>query len=95
MILLKISVNKQSKSSRQAEDTITGFAQSNAWKYWLIGDLVQGWLEGSILNCGFVLKLDEEVTNNFGQAYFHSSDYEDDSSKCPKLTIRYYIPENN
>jgi hypothetical protein len=52
---------------------------------------VQAWLDGSITNYGVVLKdIDEASVNTL--AYFWTSDYTTDTSKCPKLEIDYYIP---
>jgi len=53
--------------------------------------LVQGWIDGTITNYGVALKdTDETSVDTF--AYFFTSDYTTDTTKCPKLVISYYIP---
>jgi len=61
------------------------------WKSWDINVLVQGWLDGSIINYSAVLKdTDETSVNSF--ATFYTSDYTTDTNKRTKLVIDYYIP---
>jgi len=66
-------------------------AGATTWEYWDIDTLVQGWLDGTITNYGMMLKdTDESSVNTI--AYFFTSDYITDTTKCPKLEIDYYIP---
>ena len=66
-------------------------AGATTWEYWDIDTLVQGWLDGTITNYGMMLKdTDESSVNTI--AYFFTSDYTTDTTKCPKLVINYYIP---
>jgi hypothetical protein len=85
-----ITWNIQPTFSVDAEIT-TNITATAAWKSWDIDTLVQAWLDGSITNYGVVLKdIDEASVNTL--AYFWTSDYTTDTSKCPKLEIDYYIP---
>jgi len=85
-----ITWNMQPTFSVDAEIT-SNITATVAWKSWDIDTLVQAWLDGSITNYGVVLKdIDEASVNT--EAYFYSSDYTTDTSKCPKLEIDYYIP---
>lgn len=86
-----ITWNNQPTSSTVAEAFCTVYA-STAWRTWYnIGDLVQGWVDGSITNYGMLLKVTGE-TSIIMIAIFTSSDHTTDPSKRPKLTINYYIP---
>jgi len=85
-----ITWNIQPTCSADAEIT-SNITATIAWKSWDIDTLVQAWLDGSITNYGVVLKdIDEASVNTI--AYFYTSDYTADTSKCPKLEIDYYIP---
>jgi len=85
-----ITWNIQPTCSVDAEIT-SNITATIAWKSWDIDTLVQAWLDGSITNYGVVLKdIDEASVNTI--AYFRTSDYTTDTSKCPKLEIDYYIP---
>jgi len=66
-------------------------AGATTWNSWDIDDLVQAWLDGGIANYGAVLKDTNESSGNT-IAYFYTSDYTTDTTKCPKLEIDYYIP---
>jgi len=66
-------------------------AGATTWNSWDIDDLVQAWLDGDIANYGVVLK-DTNETSGDTIAYFYTSDYTTDTTKCPKLEIDYYIP---
>jgi hypothetical protein len=62
------------------------------WEYWDIGDLVQGWVDGSIPNHGVLLKDSDEATEKAYKA-FYSSDFDPDPNKRrPKLVVVYYEP---
>ncbi|MFZ2331205.1 MAG: DNRLRE domain-containing protein, partial [Atribacterota bacterium] len=61
------------------------------WREWNIRNWVQGWLDGSFENNGILLKATSETTIE-ARGYFYSSDYTDDTTKRPKLEIKYYIP---
>jgi hypothetical protein len=85
-----ITWNIQPTFSVDAEIT-TNITATADWKSWDIDTLVQAWLDGSITNYGVVLKdIDEASVETI--AYFRTSDYTTDTSKCPKLEIDYYIP---
>jgi hypothetical protein len=85
-----ITWNNQPISSTELEASCTVFAVI-AWRTWYnIGDLVQGWWDGSITNQGILLNSTDEASPTI-IAVFCSSDNAD-TSKRPKLTINYYIP---
>jgi len=88
-----ITWNNQPTSSTVLEASCTVYAAvPAAWRTWYnIGDLVQGWLDGSITNQGILLNSTDEASLTM-IAVFCSSDYTTDTSKRPKLTINYYIP---
>jgi len=81
----------QPTSSADAEITNNITAGAITWRFWDIDTLVQGWLDGTIINYGIVLKDTEETSVNT-IAYFWTSDYTVDPSKYPILEIDYYIP---
>ena len=86
-----IDWDPQPTSSTDAEVTNNINAGAITWESWDMDTLVQGWLEGTITNYGMVLKdIDESSVNTI--AYFYTSDYITDTTKCPKLEIDYYIP---
>jgi hypothetical protein len=85
-----ITWSNQPNSSTGAEATRNVYT-STAWRNWDIDDLVKGWLDGSIINYGMLLKATNEASINM-KAAFHTSDYTSDTSKRPKLEIDYYIP---
>jgi len=86
-----IDWDPQPTSSTDAEVTNNIYAGSITWESWDIDTLVQGWLDGNITNYGMMLKdTDESSVNTI--AYFYTSDYTIDTTKCPKLEIDYYIP---
>ena len=87
-----ITWNNQPTSSSEVEASCTVYTGSTVWKTWYnIGDLVKGWLDGSVTNYGMLLKAANELSINV-KAAFRTSDYTTDTSKRPKLTINYYIP---
>lgn len=87
-----ITWNNQPTSSTVAEATCTVYPTSNIWRTWYnIGNLVQGWLDGTIINQGMLLKATDETLIDLAVGCW-SSDYATDTSKRPKLTINYYIP---
>ena len=86
-----ITWNSQPTSSSEAEAFRTIYTSTGTWRTWYIDDLVKGWLDGSITNYGMLLKPADESSND-KTAYFRSSDYTFDNTKCPKLEIDYYIP---
>jgi len=86
-----ITWNLQPTSSTDAEIAINITAGAVTWKSWDIDTLVQGWLDGTIANYGMMLKDTDESSDNT-IAYFFTSDYPTDTTKCPKLEIDYYIP---
>jgi hypothetical protein len=87
-----ITWNLQPTCSVDAETTSDITIGDINWKSWEIDNLVQAWLDGSITNYGVVLKGTDEASVGPAMAYFWSSDYTTDTSKCPKLEINYYIP---
>ena len=64
-------------------------APTGDFRYWVITDLVRGWLGGSIVNYGLVLASPNEGGLE-GWIGFYSSDAS--ASLRPKLTITYYDP---
>lgn len=86
-----IDWDPQPTSSTDAEVTSNITVGAVTWKSWDIDTLVQGWLDGTIANYGMLLKdTDESSVNTI--AYFYTSDYTTDATKCPKLEIDYYTP---
>ena len=86
-----ITWNHQPDSSSVAETSCNITIGSIGWESWDIDNLVQGWLDGSIINYGMLLKPSNETIISVG-AVFSSFDYYFDSSKHPILEINYYIP---
>ena len=86
-----INWNSQPTYSTEAECSRTIYVGQVIWKDWDMDDLVQGWLNGTISNYGMAL-IDTDETSVNTIAYFHSSDYIDDTTKRPKLVVDYYIP---
>lgn len=87
-----ITFNNKPEAFTQAEHTIniTTKPGDGKWRDWHIGNLVQGWLDGSIENYGILLKaVDEATINTF--ASFRASEYSNPGER-PKLVIHYYIP---
>ncbi len=84
-----ITWNNQPASSSDVEYTRNVYSSTDTWRSWTIGDLVKGWLDGSITNYGMLLKPVIEPATN--RAYFDSSDYSTATSR-PQLLISYYIP---
>ena len=73
------------------ESTASVTVGDTGWLTWNITDLLQGWIDGSIVNYGVVIKaINEGVGNNYINC--HSSDYTDNPILCPKLEINYYVP---
>lgn len=88
-----ITWNNQPTSSSEVEASCTVYATINVWRTWYdVGDLVRGWLDGSITNYGMLLKATTSETSLDIIAGYYSSDYTSDTSKRPKLEISYYIP---
>lgn len=85
-----ITWNTQPTSSSVSEDYYS-IGASSGTETWYVDDLVMGWIDGSISNYGLLLKPTDEASND-QSAYFYSSDYTSNISKCPKLEIDYYIP---
>lgn len=85
-----INWNNQPTSPSEAEDYYTINSSSGTWRVWYVDDLVKGWLDGSIINNGVLVKPTDESSND-KIAYFHSSD-SSTSTLCPKLEVWYYIP---
>jgi hypothetical protein len=65
-------------------------AVSNAFLNWYITDLVKGWWNGTIPNCGVMLKDTDESTEEAWKR-FYSSDYAT-AAEHPKLIITYFDP---
>jgi hypothetical protein len=88
-----ITWNNQPTSSTMVEASCFVNFDCFIWRIWNnIGDLVQGWLDESIANYGMLLKATTDETSLTLLVSFWSSDYTDDPSKRPKLTVDYYIP---
>ena len=88
-----ITWNNQPTSSSEVEASCTVYTTINVWRTWYdVGDLVRGWLDGSITNYGMLLKATTNETSLDIIAGYYSSDYTSDTSKRPKLEISYYIP---
>lgn len=86
-----ITFENQPKALDKIEHStnITTKPVGGEWKDWYLGDLVQGWLDGSIKNYGILLKAVDETINTL--ASFRASEYSNPSER-PKLVIHYYIP---
>ncbi len=83
--------NNQPISLSQVEAIRIVHDTKGTWRTWYINDLVKGWLDGSIPNYGILLKAIDDSAND-KVAYFRSSEYMTDVTKCPKLVIGYYVP---
>jgi hypothetical protein len=86
----KITWNDQPDSLPKAEYTLYVYFTTGTWRTWMIGDLVKGWLDGSIANYGILLKPVDEASND-KIAYFYSSD-SSNTPRLPKLVIEYDVP---
>ena len=87
-----ITWNNQPTCSTESEytRTISSGSSNYVYKYWYnLTDLVQGWLEGSIVNHGMMIK-DEDESSLDTMASFASS--ENTEPYRPKLTVNYYVP---
>jgi hypothetical protein len=86
-----ITWNNQPKYEPSPESTSTITVGATTWLSWDITALLQGWVDGSIVNYGVVLKdTDESLGDTFIRCY--TSDYTANPNQCPKLEITYYIP---
>jgi len=87
-----ISWNNQPTCSTESEYTLTIYSGSTTgvYKHWYnLTDLIQGWLDGSIVNYGMMIR-DADESSLDTMAWVGSS--EADEEYRPKLTINYYIP---
>ena len=84
-----ITWNNQPASLSDAEYTRDVYDSSDTWRSWNFEDLLNGWLDGSIVNYGMLLKPVSEPATN--RANFHSSDHSD-NTYYPQLLISYYVP---
>ncbi len=82
--------NQPASSSEAVDIQILPTIYTSDFVYWQIGDLVKGWQEESIANCGMVLRhTDESSVDDI--KWFFSSDYSTVIDH-PKLIINLYIP---
>lgn len=87
-----ITWNNQPTSSSEAESTdYLSSSTENTWIFFNIGDLVKGWVDGSIPNKGMLLKPVHEPATN-GTCFSSSDISETFSYYRPQLLITYYIP---
>lgn len=86
-----ITWNNRPEFLLSPESTIPVNTGATTWLSWDITSLLQGWLDGSILNHGVLLKNTGESSVNT-IIWCRSSDYTTDPTLCPKLEIIYYIP---
>ncbi|PKP55334.1 hypothetical protein CVT91_15940 [Candidatus Atribacteria bacterium HGW-Atribacteria-1] len=87
-----ITWNNQPQCSTESEYTCTIYSGSTTgvYKYWYnLADLIQGWLDGSIVDYGIMIRDADESSLNT-MAMVGSS--ESDEEYRPKLTINYYVP---
>jgi len=86
-----ITWNNQPASAAATEDVVPApAAHTDSFVSWNIINLVQGWVEGSIVNYGVKLADTDESTQEKWKA-FYSSDW-GTAVQRPKLTIHYYDP---
>jgi hypothetical protein len=83
--------NQPTSAATQVYTRTVPASATNAFLYWDIDSLVQGWIDGSIPNQGVMLR---DIDEGTVEAYkdFRSSDYATDITKRPKLVIYYYDP---
>jgi len=86
-----ISWNNQPTYQPIAGSTKLINTDKTGWISWDITALLQGWLDGSMINYGVVLRKADEL---LGGTYIRcrSSDYTVDPTQCPKLEVIYYLP---
>lgn len=65
---------------------------TSSWVDWDVTGLTQGWVDGSVVNNGFVIKKNVETGAVFDSKGFYTSDYMGDPSLRPKLVIEYTPP---
>ena len=84
-----ITWNNQPEYLPSPESTVTITVGATAWLSWNITSLLQGWVDGSIINYGILLKdTDEPMGDTFIRCY--TSDYITNPNQCPKLEVTYY-----
>jgi len=87
-----ITWNNQPTCSTESEYTLTIYSGSTTgvYKHWYnLTDLIQGWLDGSIVNYGMMIR-DADESSLDTMAWVGSS--EADEEYRPKLMINYYVP---
>jgi len=87
-----ITWNNQPQCLTESEYTLTIYSGSTTgiYKYWYnLTDLVQGWLDGSIVNYGMMIR-DADESSLDTMAWVGSSEANEEYR--PKLTINYYVP---
>ena len=85
-----VTWNNQPTSIPDAEYTLYVDSSIDTWRIWSIGDLVEGWLDGSISNNGITLKpVDESLNDKY--TVFEFSENTIDITKRPQLVIDYYV----
>ena len=86
-----ITWNNQPDYLPSSESIVTITVGAITWLSWDIASLLQGWVDGSIVNYGILLKdTDEPMGDTFIRCY--TSDYITNPNQCPKLEITYYVP---
>ena len=81
--------NQPASSENKVVDIVVS-NNAGEYIYWDIDSLVQGWIDGSIINYGVMLKDTNEETPE-GYRYFVSSEV-GDALLDPKLVVSYYDP---
>ena len=86
-----ITWNNQPDYLPSPESIVTITVGATTWLSWDITSLLQGWVDGSKVNYGILLKdTDEPMGDTFIRCY--TSDYITNPNQCPKLEITYYVP---
>jgi hypothetical protein len=86
-----IKLNNRPDYASSPESTISVTMGDTGWLSWDITDLLQEWLDGSIVNYGVVIKaVNEGIGSNSVDCY--SSDYMTSTALRPKLEVTYYVP---
>jgi len=86
-----ITWNNQPDYLPSIESTVTIIVGAETWLSWDITSLLQGWVDGGIVNYGILLKdTDEPMGDTFIRCY--TSDYLTNPNQCPKLEVTYYVP---
>lgn len=74
-----------------SEATWTAMPASYGWVSWDVSNITR-YAFNSTITVDILLRFDNEASGDDQIPAFFSNDYEGDTSRCPKLTINYFLP---